>query len=253
MSQPSSASSPTHPDRTLAVITGASRGIGAGIAAAARSAGATVLRCNRTETDSPSDLICDLSEPASWPRFASWLDAAVDEHHPEQLLVVHNAATLSPIGFAGEVDPAGYTANVLLNSAAPQLLGDAVIRTANRTGTRTVLVQLSSGAGKAGYPGWSSYCGGKAAVDRWVEAVGLEQAQRGDLVRVLSISPGVVATDMQAEIRSTAADSFPNVQRFKELHDDGNLADPGEVGAAIWSLGLDGDWPNGAILDLRDR
>lgn len=248
MSQPSEDSS-----RTLAVITGASRGIGAGIAAAARSAGAAVLRCNRTETDSPLDLVCDLSDPTAWPRFADWLDAAVDEHQPDRLVVVHSAATLSPIGFAGEVDPAGYTANVLLNSAAPQVLGDAVVRTANRTDTPTVLVQLSSGAGKAGYPGWSSYCGAKAAVDRWVEAVGLEQGERNDRVRVMSISPGVVATDMQAEIRSAGADAFPNVQRFRDLHDDGNLADPDEVGAAIWTLGLDGNWPNGSILDLRDQ
>jgi hypothetical protein len=56
---------------------------------------------------------------------------------------------------------------------------------------------------------------------------------------------------MQAEIRSTAASSFPNVERFRQLHADGELADPAEVGARIWAAAMATDWHNGAIIDIR--
>ena len=234
----------------LVVITGASRGIGAGIAAAAAADGATVAACNRSKSDHQLQLTVDLGDPGAWPVFAEWLDGLVDAEKPEKLTVVHNAATLTPIGFAGEVDAAGYTTNVLLNSAAPQVIGDAVVRTAQRVGVPSVLVQLSSGAGKSPYPGWTSYCASKAAVDMWVRALGVEQAERGDLVRALSISPGVVATEMQAEIRSSDEKAFPNVERFQGMHADGALADPTEVGAAIWSIAGQDNWSNGTVGDL---
>lgn len=234
----------------LVVVTGASRGIGAGIAAAATADGAVVAVCNRSVSSVERQLTADLSDPAAWPEFAAWLDALVDDVGPERIVVIHNAATLTPIGFAGEVEAEGYISNVLLNSAAPQVIGDTVIRTAQRTETPTVLVQLSSGAGKNPYPGWTSYCASKAAVDMWVRSVGIEQAERGDLVRALSVSPGVVATDMQAEIRNSDREAFPNVERFRGLHDDGHLADPAEVGATIWTIARSGTWPNGTVGDL---
>lgn len=240
----------TENEPVLAVVTGASRGIGAGIAAAAASDGAVVAVCNRSASGFDRQLTVDLARPEAWPEFAEWFNALVDDVAPARIVAVHNAATISPIGFAGEVDAAGYASNVLLNSAAPQVVGDAIIRTARRTATPTALVQLSSGAGKNPYPGWTSYCASKAAVDMWVRSVGVEQADRNDLVRALAISPGVVATEMQAEIRSSDSDAFPNVERFQEMHNDGQLADPAAVGAAIWSIACVGTWANGTVGDL---
>jgi benzil reductase ((S)-benzoin forming) len=236
---------------TLALVTGTTRGIGAGIAAAAASSGATVATCNRSSTNSAHELVADLSDPSSWAALGIWFDDLVGLLKPERVVFIHNAATLTPIGFVGEVDGAAYQTNVLLNSAAPQVLGEAVARTALRTSTPTVIAQLSSGAGKSAYPGWSSYCASKAAVDMWVQSVGIEQATRGDLVRALSISPGVVDTGMQQEIRSTEPSGFPNVERFRDMHADGALADPVEVGARIWTIASEETWPNGTVRDLR--
>lgn len=237
-------------ETVLALVTGASRGIGAGIAAAATRDDAVVAVCNRSASGFERQLTVDLSRPESWSEFATWFDALVDDVAPARIVAVHNAATISPIGFAGEVDAAAYASNVLLNSAAPQVVGDAIIRTARRTATPTTLVQLSSGAGKKPYQGWTSYCASKAAVDMWVRSVGVEQADRDDLVRALAISPGVVATEMQAEIRSSDSDDFPNVERFQDLHDDGHLADPADVGATIWKIACAETWANGTVGDL---
>jgi benzil reductase ((S)-benzoin forming) len=237
---------------TLAVITGASRGIGAGIAAAASRAGAIVAACNRTPTEIQRQLTVDLADPAAWPVFADWYDQLVDLHGPDQVVFVHNSATLTPIGFAGKVDPGAYRSHVLLNSAAPQVLGDAVLRTARLRARPTVIVQLSSGAAESPYPGWTGYCASKAAVEMWVKTVATEIAPGDDLVRVMAIRPGIVATAMQAEIRASESAAFPNVERFREFNDKGALADPALVGARIWSAALATNWENGAILDVRE-
>jgi benzil reductase ((S)-benzoin forming) len=169
----------------------------------------------------------------------------------ERIVFFHSAGTLSPIGFAGETDPEAYTRNVLLNSAAPQVLGAAFLRAAAHTEARCQLVNISSGAASNAYAGWSSYCAGKAAADQWVRTVGLEQERRGGRVRLLSVAPGVVATAMQEEIRSTPERDFPDVASFVGLHDDGVLRDPADVARELWTL-LDADLENGAVLDLRD-
>ncbi|MEX0834806.1 MAG: hypothetical protein WD010_01855, partial [Nitriliruptor sp.] len=69
-------------------------------------------------------------------------------------------------------------------------------------------------------------------------------------VRVLAVAPGVVATDMQVAIRATDAADFPNVDRFRDLHASGELADPDDVAARLWRR-LD-DPGAGPVTDLRD-
>jgi NAD(P)-dependent dehydrogenase (short-subunit alcohol dehydrogenase family) len=116
---------------------------------------------------------------------------------------------------------------------------------------RADLLFIGSGASKSVYEGWSGYCAGKAAVDHWTRTVGAEQARRDRHRRILCVAPGVVATAMQAEIRETAEDDFPEVAGFRALHDDGVLREPAAVARELWAL-LDRDLPNGSILDLRD-
>ena len=141
---------------------------------------------------------------------------------------------------------------MLLNSAAPQLLGDAFLRAARHSRARCDLVFVSSGAAYSVYEGWSSYCAGKAAVDHWTRTVGAEQARRGGRCRVLSIAPGVVATGMQDEIRRTPERDFPEVARFVALLEQGALRSPDDVARDLWRLVLDDGVENGAVLDLRE-
>jgi benzil reductase ((S)-benzoin forming) len=140
---------------------------------------------------------------------------------------------------------------VLLGAACPQVLGDAFLRAARTTRAECRLVLITSGAAHGVYPGWSAYGAGKAAVDQWARTAGAEQARRGDRVRVLAVAPGVVATAMQEQIRVTSAADFPDVARFVELFETGQLREPREVAGEIWAL-LERELPNGAVVDLRD-
>ncbi len=245
----------------LTIITGASSGIGAAMADAATAAGHTAATVSRRP--GPGEhLAADLSDPASWSTTADWIDGLVARQAWDRITLIHNAGTLEPIGFAGEVDSEAYVSNVLLNSASGQVLGDRFLRSVTAAGCQAMLMIISSGAGKNAYPGWSSYCAGKAATDMWVRVAGLEQDMRSSPVSVISMAPGVVATDMQAGIREQDSAAFPNVARFQEMHESGALADPVEVGAVIFGLAQQNCGPtatyrgavltNGAVLDIRD-
>lgn len=237
---------------TLTIVTGASAGLGRALLAAAPAGHRVDISRSGPPPEADEHVAADLSIPASWDQVGAAFDRLVAMPGLDRVVLMHNAGTLTPIGFAGEVHHGAYAANVCLNSAAPQVLGERFLAAVRHLSIRRDLVQISSGAARTAYPGWSSYGAGKAAVDHWVRAVGQEQQRRGG-VRVLSIAPGVVATGMQKLIRRTDEQDFPNVERFRELHRERALEDPDDVAAWLWRVLDTDDDPSGTVIDLRQR
>ena len=244
---------------TIVWITGASSGIGAELAASVPYTGARVVDISRSgpSVKAPDGAVvehlpADLSDPGSWAAVEAHLLAQLGDFGGRRAVFVHNAGTIDPIGFAGEVDTLAYRRNVLLNSAAPQVLGHAFLKAIHESGFRGEghLVMLTSGAASSPYEGWSSYSAGKAALNMWVRAAGAEQDRRGGRTRVVAVAPGVVATGMQEHIRTMDESDFPRVAKFVDLHESGRLTDPAEAAAGIWSL-LERDLDNGTVTDLR--
>ncbi|MTV25757.1 SDR family NAD(P)-dependent oxidoreductase [Nitriliruptoraceae bacterium ZYF776] len=236
----------------LVVVTGGSAGLGRALLAAA-PAGADRLDVSRCgpDLDGVDHLAADLADPSAWAEVGSELGRRIAEHDADRITVVLNAGTIEPIGFAGEVDADAYARGVLLNAAAPQVVGHHVLAAlARHPAPRRELVAISSGAARKTYPGWSSYGAAKAGLDHWVRAVADEQQRRGG-VRVHAIAPGVVATGMQSVIRDTPTDDFPPVERFHQLYATGELLDPDDVARRLWAALDDPDLP--AVCDLRDR
>ncbi len=237
------------------IVTGASAGIGRGLAQAARATGADVATCSRSDLPGPLHQSLDLSLVSSWAQFEQWVNGLIASTEWTRVMLAHGAATIVPVGFSGQVDPELAKAGVLLNAAAPLLLGDAFLRSLKRSAPpdqSAVLMQISSGAGKRPFPGWATYCAAKAGLDMWVRTVAREQQALGSNVGVLSIGPGVVDTDMQAEIRSSSTGQFPAVETFHGLHRDGNLADPSEVGEKLWNIASGDRWRSGDVVDISD-
>jgi NAD(P)-dependent dehydrogenase (short-subunit alcohol dehydrogenase family) len=235
----------------LVWISGASSGIGAALASTVPWDGARVIGISRRPpAEGVEHLEADLSDPASWPLVSASFATELAGFDGDVVAFVHAAGTIVPMGFAGEVDPEDYAANVVLNSAAPQVLGHVFLAAAKDVVARRHVVMLTSGAAKSVYPGWSSYGAGKAAVDQWVRNTGAEQDIRGG-AHVLSVAPGTVDTGMQAMLRDTSVDDFPSRQKFVDLHVAGKLSDPTDVARRIWSL-LDRGLDNGSVVDLRD-
>jgi len=210
---------------------------------------ARVVNISRRPLDGFEHYEADLSQPAAWRGVADLFARELADFAGERAVFVHSAGTLQPIGFAGEVSADDYVRQVLLDSASPQVLGEAFLRAARETRASCHIVMIGSGAAFTVYEGWSAYCAGKAAMDHWVRTVGAEQVRRGSRCRVLSVSPGIVETAMQVEIRAASSGDFPSVEKFVDVHEKGQSREPEEAAREIWSL-LDRDLENGAVIDL---
>lgn len=209
-----------------AIVTGHTRGLGVGIAAELLARGIPVLGVARGHAAQlaqayPALLTqvrTDLGDPA---QLGEWL--AGDDLHDfledcPIVVLVNNAGTVQPVGALDVQAPAAVAMAVGLNVTAPLMLSAAVAKAQHPEECR--ILHVSSGAGRNAYPGWSIYCATKAALDHHARAVALD-ARPG--VKICSLAPGVIDTDMQAEIRATPAERFPLRARFVDMKQHGEL------------------------------
>ncbi len=235
----------------VAVITGASRGLGAGIAQVGHELGMSLALCSRSlpvlasgphvlarELDvTDSDALEDFTHEAS-ERFGH-----VD-------LWINNAGLLEPVAPLREAPTEQLHRLLDVNVFGVALGSRAYLRLLHRLGGQGVLLNISSGAARKPYHGWSGYCASKAAVDRLSEVIALEEGER---VRVHSVAPGVVETGMQETIRGKSSSDFKDVERFRGLHESGALLAPTDAGAALLRLAFDPAAAREAVcIDLRD-
>jgi NAD(P)-dependent dehydrogenase (short-subunit alcohol dehydrogenase family) len=94
------------------------------------------------------------------------------------------------------------------------------------------------------------YCATKAALDQHARAVALD---RTPALRIASVAPGVIDTDMQAEIRAASEEDFPDRRRFEELKRDRQLRSPAEAGREVVELLLSNAFGRDTVTDLRQR
>lgn len=237
----------------LVIVTGGSSGIGHALLAAAPEDAHRITVSRRPAEDvAPGFLEADLADPGSWERVGHVIDAVATEREWRRITFIQSAGVLEPIGFAGEVDPVAYERNLLLNAVAPFALGHRFLGAVSHLRCRRELAILTSGAADKDYEGWSSYGAAKAAVDRWVSTTAAEQARRGG-VRILALNPGTTATGMQEMIGSMDARDFPQVERFRQRHADGLLAEAADIARAGWQVLDDDDVASGSKVDLPAR
>lgn len=81
----------------------------------------------------------------------------------------------------------------------------------------------------------------------------LEQQEVANGVKVLAIAPGVVDTDMQAQIRKSDKDDFKDVERFVALKAEGGLNNAAAVGKSIYQMDQDKTIASGSILRVESN
>lgn len=194
---------------TLALVTGASRGIGLAVADALRGQGMHVVRLARTlrpsSGDRLTDIPCDVTRPADVERaVAQVLKLAVPD------VVVNNAGVfmIKPLA---ETSPADFTATLATNLTAPFLLARALVPRMVERGSGH-LVTIGSISDYIGFPGSSAYAASKFGVRGMHEVIRAETAKTG--VRTTLISPGPVDTDLWDEVDP---DSKPGFTQRKDM------------------------------------
>jgi len=208
----------------VAFITGASRGLGAGLAARFAEHGVQLGLCARHEPDGPAGsgaltASVDVTDVAHLERFA---DAVAETLGPIDLWI-NNAGVLDPMGPLRELEP-DHIASALAINIGGVITGTQIFidRSADAPPARRALINISSGAASSVYAGWSVYGAAKAAVDQLTRVVAAEEP---GLV-CHAVAPGVVDTDMQAFIREQDAETFPAVDRFNDIDERGAWNSP---------------------------
>jgi len=184
---------------TIVWITGASSGIGAGLAATCPYEGARIINISRRANPNAENVLADLSEPDAWDAIITHLESELAAFRGRRAIFVHNAFLLEPVGFIGEIDPAAYRRHILANAAASLILAEAFLRLVP-TGIEAGLVLMSSAAARVPFAGMAGYCASKAAMEQWARAVRSEHEHRRSTSWVVAIRPGGVDTpSMRAE------------------------------------------------------
>ena len=252
-----------HP-RHLYIVTGSSRGLGAALVGQLLQPGHAVLGLARRQNEALqaqaeaagatlTQWPVDLGEPLKpAERLASWL-ADFDPTRLASATLINNA------GLVGVPAPLGRVPLTELSQATRAGLEAALLLTASflaATGgwasTQRRVMNISSGLGRRAMAGSAAYCAAKAGMDHFSRAVALEEAARPNGARIVAIAPGVIDTDMQAQLRGADAALFPEHARFAQLHAQGQLMSPADCARQLLARLHRADFGREVIADIRD-
>lgn len=174
----------------------------------------------------------DLSNPTHIADFKFEL-----HHDAKKIYLINNAGSLGFIKPVGDLDAQLIIKNYTLNLIAPSVLTNVFMYCYKNTDAEKVIVNISSGAGKAPVDGWAVYCSSKAGLDMFSRTVDMEQKIKEQHAethihkgfKIFSIAPGVVDTDMQLEIRSATKEDFSRLEHFIDYKVNNQLAEPAAV------------------------
>ncbi len=249
---------------TLAIITGASRGLGQAMAAQYLAGGGFVLGLSRGQSaglaaTGPGGLEqwpADLSDPLPLAeRLAAWLadfERRAAGRLPARVRVIHNAALLSEPGDTADTDPADLARSLRVGLEAPVALTAAFLRaTAHWAAADRRVLFVSSGLGRRAMAGNAAYCAQKAGLDHFARALALEEQARPHGARVASVAPGIIDTDMQRQLRGADPKRFAAQATFAGFHGSGALDSPASAAAKVIALLERDDYGANPVTDVR--
>jgi NAD(P)-dependent dehydrogenase (short-subunit alcohol dehydrogenase family) len=198
----------------VALVTGASRGLGEGVARALAREGAKVMLVARDRALAQKvardidgeGLASDVSDYAAIAQVA----AATRKRYGGLDILVNNAGVIEPIAELAASDPAVWARNIQINLVGAYNAVHAVLDGMVKAGGGTI-INVSSGAAYRPLEGWSAYCAGKAGLAMMTRSIKLETEGKG--IRIFGFSPGTIDTDMQVKIRASGMNMISQIPR----------------------------------------
>jgi NAD(P)-dependent dehydrogenase (short-subunit alcohol dehydrogenase family) len=249
-------------ERRVALVTGAAKGLGAGIATRLAEEGSTVLCADVLDagltvealprgTGSPrhESIVLDVAQTAAVERVV----ADVLARHGRIDVLVNNAAIAHSVRPLVDIDDETVARVFAVNVGGTIACSRAVGR-AMRERRSGRIINIASQVGKHAWPGHSVYSASKAAVIALTQALALELAESGVLVNC--ICPGTMATDqMRAGFTDTARrlgrDPEELIHEKAESMPMGRMGTPRDAGAMVaWLASDDASFSTGAVFNL---
>jgi 3-oxoacyl-[acyl-carrier protein] reductase len=235
----------------VAIVTGASRGIGRAIALALASEGANVVVNYATSSTAADAVVAEIAQMGS---SAIALKADVSQVEEVDAMLSEVADKWGRVDIL--VNNAGITRDTLLLRMKPEDW-KAVIDL-NLTGvflcTRAVskmmlkqksgrIINIASVAGQMGNPGQANYSAAKAGVIGFTKTIAKEVASRG--ITVNAVAPGFISTDMTKDLKSEEILKFIPLGRYGKAEEVAGLvrflaADPAAAYITGQTMNVDG-------------
>lgn len=192
------------PERPIALVTGASRGIGAAVARELSNTHDLLL--GGRDTDALQTLANELPGHAEpWSVELTDHDAVAEKMAGiDRLDALVHSAGLVEIGPVADTTGDAWRRTFELNLFAVTELTRLALPALRAASGHVVLV--NSGAGLAAKPNWGAYAASKFALRAFADVLRAEESVNG--VRVTSVFPGRTATDMQRELRAQEGGAY---------------------------------------------
>lgn len=264
-------STPTNPTSPatgphLTVITGSSRGLGEALARQALEAGHLVVGIARGRSDALERFAherglplqqwqADLSSPLTVAQhLGDWLRTQPSDWRSATL--INNAGVVTTPGPIDGESLQALSSALRVGLEATVLLSAAFLdATRDWPATRKVL-NISSGLGRRAMAGSALYCAAKAGMDNLSRAMALDEehkAARGlNAARVVSLAPGIIDTDMQAQLRGGDAAQFPDRDVFAAFKAEGQLVSAEDTASRVLKYLARADFGQQVLADVRD-
>lgn len=239
----------------VAIVTGATSGIGRAAARIFRDNGYNVLAVGRNETElaalrseaggGSGTLETHHADVTDLAALDGIVEAAIDRYSSIAVLV--NAAGIIGNGTIENTSIEDWDAMMTVNVRSVFALSQKCVPHLIASGGN--IVNLSSVAGTRAFPNVLAYCVSKAAIDQLTRCSALELAGKG--VRVNAVNPGVVVTNIHKR-GGMADDAYENfLDHSKTTHPIGRVGTPEEVGELIYYLASEkAGWITGATYAI---
>jgi len=227
------------------IITGASRGLGRALAEELALADSTLMLVSRDKCEliKVAERVKDKGSKSFVYEFDLFnykkINALIDEivnsisiDNCTSLILINNAGTIDPIDKFGQLDDKEIEKNLAINCIAPIVLMNKLINSTKDMNIERRIINISSGVFNKSLFGWGLYSSSKSAVHSIVETIAKENYHNHSL-KVVSIDPGVMDTNIQKVIRETNKDQFDEVELFITYYKENKLRNPKKVAEII--------------------
>jgi len=248
--------------QNLTILTGASRGMGLAMAQQLVQPGARLLCISRqrnpelqAQAEAAGAVLeqwtADLTDGAPVAqRLKGWLEDSYTRTLTSATLI-NNAGVLAPLLAVSDSDPVALAQALRVGVEAPLQLCAAFLGATRNWAVPRKVLNISSGLGRRAMASSAAYCAAKAGMDHFSRCIALEEAAVPNGAKVCSLAPGVIATDMQLQLRSADPAHFPDLPAFQGLHAGGQLSSPQDAARRVLAYLNSPSFGQDAVGDVR--
>jgi benzil reductase ((S)-benzoin forming) len=212
-------------------ITGTSKGLGRAVGELLLELGYVVYGLSRSSTiihKNYTHITIDLNDLKS---VESYKFPKIE--NAERIILINNAGIIGDIKRIGKIDVEQIISTYNVNLIAPTILINSFVYTYKKKKAEKLVLNISSGAGRIPMDGWSVYCSTKSAIDMFSNVLKNEVIKDQNNIEVLSLSPGLVDSEMQEQIRKSSGEDFSNIQKFLDFKKNKDLDSPEDTAKKI--------------------